>query len=94
MPIAVNEIQVGDYYLAGEDCDQLRKVTDITQDDKGRDRISYVAKSANIPNRKFEHEGTKSNPSLDETFAEACCSKLGANEVNDLRKNNIILSNE
>ncbi|WP_229652103.1 hypothetical protein, partial [Vibrio parahaemolyticus] len=69
MPINVNQIKVGSYYYAGSKCDQLRKVTQITQDNQNRNRIVYVSKSANIAGRGFAPAATLANPALESTFA-------------------------
>lgn len=65
MSIQQNQIHVGGYYLTGDKCDQLRKVIQITQDEQGRNRIVYVSKSANIPDRSFEPTATLANPALE-----------------------------
>ena len=94
MSIQLNQIHVGSYYLAGKKCDQLRKVVQITQDEQGRNRIIYVSKSANIPDRSFEPAATLANPALETTFADACCKELNNSDVENLRKKNIILNEE
>ena len=91
MAIDDKEINIGSYYLAGE---QLRKVTSITQDEEGRDRINYDSKSVNIPNREFWGAATKANPALRATFTEAVDKILSEEEIQELRNKNIILDGE
>jgi len=94
MPINVNQIKVGGYYLAGKDCDQLRKIVEIRKDLEGRNRIVYAAKSAKIANRQFSPIATLANPALEQTFADACCKELTATDIAVLRKQNILLAGE
>lgn len=94
MSIQLSQIYVGGYYLAGTKCDQLRKVIQIVKDDKGRNRIIYVSKSASIPDRSFAPGATLANPALETTFLNACCSELNDSEIKNLREKNIILSEE
>ncbi len=94
MSLCVNQIKVGGYYYAGDNCDQLRKVTQIKQDNQNRNRIVYVSKSANIANREFTPAATLANPALESTFANDCCKELSAQEIQSLRQNHIILVNE
>ncbi|EJL6980300.1 hypothetical protein NMT45_003590 [Vibrio cholerae] len=94
MSIKVNQIKVGNYYYAGDDCNQLRKVIEIKQDTQNRNLIVYVSKSANIPGCSFAPAATLANPALESTFAKACCKELSASEIQTLRQNNIILPNE
>ncbi|MFM2647982.1 hypothetical protein [Vibrio diabolicus] len=94
MPINAIQINVGGYYYAGANCEQLRKVTKIVKDDKGRNRIVYESKSAKIAKRQFVPTATLANPALEATFASDCCSELSASEIQKLRQDNIILANE
>lgn len=92
MPIQPNQVQVGSFYVTPTD--QLRKITEITTDDKNRKRVHYVCKSAKKPGHAFGFTGTKSNPALLETFIAKCDRMLDQDEVRQLRKDNIILQNE
>jgi hypothetical protein len=94
MSIQVNQIELDAYYLAGKSCRQIRKVTKIQIDEKGRKRIIYVAKSIKKNNLRFSSQGTLSNPALEETFAKSCCKKLTDQEVDALRRSGVLLSDE
>ena len=74
MPISEIDVVVGGEYLTASK--QMRKVTEIKKDAKKRDRIVYVAKSANFPNRDYAPCVTLSNPPLRKTFAKACEKKI------------------
>lgn len=74
MPIPENQVVVGGEYLTSSK--QMRKVTEIKKDEEKRDRIVYVAKSANIPKRDYAPCVTLSNPPLRKTFAKACEKKI------------------
>lgn len=82
MPIDISEIEPGFVYRTNTD--QLRKVERIDEDEKGRNRVCYKAKSARIRGRQFEITHTLSNPPLDTTFARACSHKLTGEEIDQL----------
>jgi hypothetical protein len=92
MPISISHVVVGEYYNAGNN--QLRKVTNIVTDGKGRSRVEYLKKSQAIPGRDFEPGSTRANPARIATFAEQCNRKLTPAEVAILRKTNILLAGE
>lgn len=73
MAINTADVVIGGEYIT--DNEQLRKVTEITQDDEGRTRVHYDCKSANFPNRPWEPCHTKANPPLLDTFANDCVRK-------------------
>jgi len=67
-------ITAADVVLGGEyrtKTNQLRKVTDIAHDDRGRKRVHYVCKSGNQPTAQYHPCHTKSNPPLMDTFVKA-----------------------
>lgn len=92
MPIQPDQIVINGFYVT--EGPQLRKVTGIVQFADGSERIKYLAKSDNIPNREFHPGSTLANPPTRTTFAQACESVLSANEVIDRRNRSIILQNE
>ncbi len=92
MPISISQVEVGEYYNAGEN--QLRKVTNIVTDDKGRSREEYQTKSQAIPGRTFGSGSTLANPPIIGTFAKKCNRKLTPADVAALRKTNILLDSE
>ncbi|MGB6677673.1 MAG: hypothetical protein WBE44_13350 [Terriglobales bacterium] len=92
MPIPSSQIAVCGYYIT--DTDQLRKIDEITKDAKKRQRISYSAKSAKYKNRAFVAMGTKANPALETTFANACSKRLSASEIATLRNKGVLLPGE
>lgn len=92
MNIQEGEVKEGDYYLTP--FDQLRKVTGIEIDNKGRMRVLYVVKSINILNTPFGFQGTKANHSLLMNFAKKCDKKLSSSEIQSLRDGDILLDGE
>lgn len=92
MPVSTSSVQVGQYFATATD--QLRKVTKLDQDDQGRDRVHYLSKSAKIVGRRFNFGHTIANPPLLETFAIDCDRQLSLADVDDLRKNGILLASE
>lgn len=92
MPVPTSSVQVGEYFITATD--QLRKVTNLSKDAQGRDRVHYLSKSAKIMGRQFDFGHTISNPPLLDTFANGCDKQLSAADVDNLRKNGIILSGE
>ena len=92
MSIQENQVLVGNFYNANKN--QLRKVTEITEDNEGRIRVHFLSKSQNHPGRKFEFGHPKTNPPLIDTFLQSCNTVLTPEEVAELRQNNIILSDE
>ena len=92
MPVNANEVRVGAFFITATD--QLRKVTQIDDLGGGAKKVHYVAKSGNIPNRKFDFIHTKSNPPGLEEFMGACDHLLSSQEIADFRARNIILPSE
>lgn len=92
MPIPESSVQINAYFVTPTD--QLRKVTDLTQDDQGKTRVHYLSKSGKIVGRKFWSAATASNPASLENFAHACSKKLSEDEVANLREKGILLSGE
>ena len=92
MPVQINEVQVGAFFVTTTE--QLRKVTEIETDAQSRVRVHYLSKSAKIAGREFNFGHTKANPPLIESFISDCDHLLSAAEIAQLRKSNIILSNE
>lgn len=74
MAVSTKDVIIGGEYIT--DTDQLRRVTEITTDDKGRTRVNYDCKSANYPEREWEPCPTKANPPLLDTFANDCARKI------------------
>lgn len=94
MPINQNQVMVGAIFVTSATNSQLRKVTRMPTDSQGRSRVEYVAKSAQLQNRPFAPAGTKANPALLATFANACDRLLNAADISRLRLSKIILPNE
>ena len=92
MPVQSSEVQVGAFFITADK--QLRKVTQIETDAQSRDRVHYLSKSANIANRQFNFGHTKENPPLMDSFISDCDRLLSTLDILQLRKSNIILSNE
>lgn len=92
MPVQRNQVQVGAFFITTSD--QLRKVTQIETDAQSRERVHYLSKSTNYPNREFNYGGTKANPQLMDNFIMDCDHLLNDEEILQLRRSNIILSNE
>lgn len=90
MPIRINEIKVGDYYLT--DTNQLKVVTKITKDIKGRDCVHYSAKCATMADAPFQQLHYTARPPLIETFAKGVCRHLCSDEVQALKNKKIIPS--
>lgn len=92
MSIQASQVYVGGFYEAGNG--QLRKVTEVSKNDKGVTQVHYLSKSINIENRPFDVGHNKTQPPCIDTFIEACNSELTQQNISDLRKKNIILPNE
>jgi hypothetical protein len=94
MPVNQSQVQVGRFFVTPGPNSQLRKVTAMPLDSQSRVRVEYVAKSAKLKGRAFAPAGTKANPALLNTFANACDRVLSAADVSSLRTSNVILPNE
>ena len=94
MAIQESEVKVGAYYCAGGKGNQLKKVTDIFEDEKQRKRVYYESKSIRIRARPFRFGTAKSNPPFISTFCNSCIAVLSDSEVSELRRHNIILLGE
>ncbi len=94
MPVNQSQVKVGAFFVTPAPNSQLRKVTAMPTDSQGRVRVEYVAKSAKLKNRAFAPAGTKANPALLNTFANACDHVLNATEIANLRQSKVILQNE
>ena len=94
MPVNQTQVKVGGFFVTPTPNSQLRKVTGMPTDSQGRVRVEYVAKSAKLKGRAFAPAGTRTNPALLTTFANACDRALSATDIAALRQSNIILPNE
>jgi len=74
MAISSSDVVVGGEYIT--ETKQLRKVTQIIQDDEGHTRVHYECKSANFPKRPWEPCHTLANPPLLDTFVKDCDKKI------------------
>ena len=92
MAITSTQVHSGGFYTTA--AGQLRKVADLEIDSDGRTRVRYLSKSARIPNRQFDPIHTIKNPPLLDTFVEDCDKELSEPEVEQLRREHIILVDE
>jgi hypothetical protein len=88
MPITLSEIAVDRYYVTAKN--QLRRIDKLSEDNQGRTRVHYSAKSLNRVRPGFWAAATKSNPALGTTFAKACAKRFSATEVAALRKRKLL----
>lgn len=93
MKVTNESIKVGNCYFTKDDL-QLLKVTELIRDDKNRERVRYVAKSARIVGRMYAPQGTKSNPPLIRTFVAKCARAAGRDELKRLKEQGILLEGE
>ncbi|MBT9154990.1 MAG: hypothetical protein DDT39_01680 [Firmicutes bacterium] len=92
MAIQESQVKAGAYFITSTD--QLRKVSAVDHDEHGGKRVHYLSKSKNFIGRKFEIAHTKANPPKIETFLADCDHELVGDELEGLRKANVILSGE
>ena len=88
MPVSIESISVGDYFITSTQ--QLRLVFKIDKDKKGRSCVHYYAKSASYIGTPFELLHQPSRPPLMTSFARDCFRRLNVEDIARLRAKNII----
>jgi hypothetical protein len=88
MPVRIDQIKIGGYYLT--ETNQLRLITRIAQDKKGRHCVHYVAKSVTIANAPFQQTHYDGRPPLITTFAKSAYRRLRDEEIEELKNRKII----
>ena len=92
MPVTPGDVKVGSYFKTPKG--QLRKVTEVVKDDRGRTRVRFVTKRMDSKNQPFAQAATDSQPALMQTFLRDCGELLAGPEIAQLRTQGVVLPNE
>lgn len=92
MAINIADVQVGNFFATSRG--QLRKIKQIGKNEQGETVVHYWSKNANSPNLPFHLAHQAALPPKIDVFIKNSGRRLSEEEIETLRLNNVILSNE
>lgn len=91
MALTAADVKSGAFFVTVTE--QLRKVTSVERRVDGT-KVRYLSKSAKIKNRPFSFGPTMATPPSMESFLADCGRLLAQSEIDQLRRDKIILEDE